>query len=115
MKPELKKFLKARAHALNPVVITGQNGITPALLTEIGIALDHHELIKIRVNAVDRVERREMIEEIVQATGADLIQSIGHIAAIYRQNPEKQTGGAKKAALPLADGRIRSRARPFNE
>ena len=104
MKPELKKFLKARAHALSPVVITGQHGITPAVLTEIGVALDHHELIKIRVNAADREERREMVGEIVNATGAELIQSIGHIVALYRQNPEKRAGESKKPASRASRG-----------
>ena len=51
MKSELKKFLRARAHSLKPVVITGQHGVTPAVLNEINLALDHHELIKVRVNA----------------------------------------------------------------
>jgi RNA-binding protein len=89
VKSELKKFLKAKAHALKPVVITGQHGITPAVLNEISLALDHHELIKVRVNAADRDERTEMVEEIVRATGAELIQAIGHVITIYRKNPDK--------------------------
>jgi RNA-binding protein len=89
VKSELKKFLKAKAHALKPVVITGQHGITPAVLNEINLALDHHELIKVRVNAADRDERTEMVEEIVRATGAELIQAIGHVITIYRKNPDK--------------------------
>jgi RNA-binding protein len=89
VKSELKKFLKAKAHALKPVVITGQHGITPAVLNEINLALDHHELIKVRLNAADRDERTEMVEEIVRATGAELIQAIGHVITIYRKNPDK--------------------------
>lgn len=90
MKSELRKFLKAKAHALKPVVITGQHGITPNLLNEINLALDHHELIKVRVNAADREERGKMVEEIVRATEAELIQSIGHIITLYRKNPDKK-------------------------
>ncbi len=89
MKSELKKQLRARAHALNPVVITGQAGVSEAVLNEINLALDHHELIKIRVNAEDRQQRREMSELICAETGAELIQSIGHIITIYRENPDK--------------------------
>jgi RNA-binding protein len=89
VKSELKKFLKARAHALKPVVITGQHGITPNLLNEINLALDHHELIKVRVNAADREERAALVEEIVRATEAELIQAIGHVITIYRKNPDK--------------------------
>jgi RNA-binding protein len=89
VKSELKKFLKAKAHALKPVVITGQHGITPAVLNEIDLALDHHELIKVRVNAADRDERGEMVEEIVRATTAVVIQAIGHVITLYRKNPER--------------------------
>ncbi len=90
MKSDLKKFLKAKAHALKPVVITGQHGITPAVLNEINLALDHHELIKVRVNAADRDDRRELIEGILRDTGAELIQAIGHVITLYRKNPDKK-------------------------
>ncbi|BBA33630.1 uncharacterized protein sS8_1673 [Methylocaldum marinum] len=89
MKSDFKKFLRTKAHSLKPVVITGQAGITPALLNEIGLALDHHELIKVRVNAPDREERREMTAQICGELGAELIQSIGHVITLYRKNPEK--------------------------
>ena len=85
MKPELKKILKARAHALKPVVITGQNGLSEAVMNEIDLALEHHELIKVRINANDRVERTAMSAEICERLSAEMIQSIGHIIAIYRK------------------------------
>lgn len=90
MKSDFKKFLRAKAHSLKPVVITGQAGITPAVLNEIGLALDHHELIKVRVNAVDREERREMTAQICGELDAELIQSLGHIITLYRKNPDKK-------------------------
>ncbi|MFM8331144.1 MAG: ribosome assembly RNA-binding protein YhbY [Candidatus Methylumidiphilus sp.] len=89
MKSDLKKQLRAKAHTLKPVVITGQGGISAAVLNEINLALDHHELIKVRVNAADREERKAMAEQIAAETGAELIQSIGHIITLYRLNPEK--------------------------
>jgi RNA-binding protein len=93
LKPDSKKFLRAKAHALKPVVITGQAGITPALLNEIGLALDHHELIKVRVNAADREDRRDMAERICRELGAEMVQAIGHIVTLYRRNPEKKQPG----------------------
>lgn len=89
MKSEFKKQLRAKAHDLKPVVITGQAGISDAVLNEINLALDHHELIKVRVNAGDREQRKEMTGHICEATGAELIQSIGHIITLYRENPDK--------------------------
>jgi len=46
--------LRTRAHPLKPVVIIGQGGLTSGVMDEINLALDHHELIKVRVNASDR-------------------------------------------------------------
>lgn len=86
MKPALKKFLRAKAHSLKPVVITGQHGVTPAVLGEIDLALEHHELIKVRVNAGERLERRAMVERICAETSAELIQTIGHIVTLYRKS-----------------------------
>ncbi|HRZ23380.1 MAG TPA: YhbY family RNA-binding protein [Candidatus Contendobacter sp.] len=45
-------------------------------------------MIKIRVNAEDREAREAMIEEICATADAALIQRIGHIATLFRRNPE---------------------------
>jgi len=90
VKPELKKFLRAKAHTLKPVVITGQHGVTPAVLNEINLALDHHELIKVRVNAADREERQAMVRTICTESAAELIQAIGHVVTLYRRNPNQR-------------------------
>jgi RNA-binding protein len=87
--PELKKFLKARAQALKPVVMTGQHGLTPTVLNEINLALDHHELVKVRLNAAEREDRKAMAEAIRADTAAELIQAIGHVITLYRKNLSK--------------------------
>lgn len=84
-----RKFLRAKAHSLKPVVITGQAGISEAVLNEIDLALTHHELIKVRINAPDREKRQTMIEHICEALDAELIQRVGHIATLYRVSPNK--------------------------
>lgn len=83
-----RKKLRADAHALNPVVIIGQAGLTDAVLAEIELALDYHELIKIKVRA-EREERQPITTEICQRTRAELIQTIGQVIVIYRLNPAK--------------------------
>lgn len=83
-----KKQLRASAHALNPVVMVGQAGLTEAVLAEVELALNSHELIKVKIRA-ERDERKQVSEKICAATGAELIQSIGQIAVIYRLNPNK--------------------------
>lgn len=84
-----RRYLKVLAHHLNPVVIVGQHGLTENVLKEAALALDSHELIKMRINAADRQERKEMIDSIVEKTGAGLIQVIGHVAVFYLPNPKK--------------------------
>jgi RNA-binding protein len=86
---ELKKRLRARAHALKPVVITGQAGVSAAVLTEIDKALENHRLIKLRLNAAGRAERQQMAALVCSRLGAELVQSIGHIVTLFRDNTAK--------------------------
>ncbi len=88
MNPADKNKLKARAHKLKPVIIVGQAGLSEAVLKEIELTLEAHELIKIKIRA-EREERAQIRDQICLSTGAELIQSIGQIAVIYRKNPKK--------------------------
>lgn len=87
-KPQ-KKHLKALAHTLDPVVMIGANGLTQAVLDELERTIDHHELIKVRVNAADRTERERMIAQIARDLSAEQVQRIGHVAVFYRRHPEQ--------------------------
>lgn len=86
-----KKHLRRLGHDLKPVVMTGSAGASPALLAELDGALEHHELVKVRVRAGDRETRDGMIGALCEETGAQLVQRIGHIALIYRARPEDPT------------------------
>ncbi len=83
-----KKKLKSQAHGLKPVIMIGQAGLTEAVLAETEIALDHHELIKVRIRA-EREERLAICDKLCTKTTANLIQMIGQIAVLYRLNPKK--------------------------
>lgn len=83
-----RRILKQRAHHLKPVVLLGQAGLTEAVLAEIELALDHHELIKVRATGGDRDARDAQVLTIRERTGAVLVQRIGNIATLYRANPE---------------------------
>jgi RNA-binding protein len=84
------QYLKALAHNLSPVVIIGVNGLTDAVLKEIDINLQAHELIKIKVLGADKDFRSSLIENICFKSNANLVQSIGKLIIIYRQaiNPK---------------------------
>ncbi len=83
-----KKKLKSLAHALKPVIIIGQAGLTSAVINETEQALDSHELIKVKIRA-ERNIRHQVKERLCQQTGAEPIQSIGQVIVIYRKNPSK--------------------------
>jgi RNA-binding protein len=79
-----RRYLKGLAHPLKPVVMIGNSGLTPAVLNEIELALSHHELIKVRVSGQERADRKQMLDQIAEQTGADLVMIIGHIGGFYR-------------------------------
>jgi RNA-binding protein len=78
------KFLRARSHKLKPVVIIGNAGLTDAVLNEIESTIEHHELIKIKINAATREDRQSIIDRICRSIHAELVNTIGHIATFYR-------------------------------
>jgi len=86
-----KRHLKKLGHSLKPVVTVGQAGFTERVASELEIALDHHELLKVKVNVGDRDERDRIIEKILLRSRADTVQRIGNVAVIYRHNPKKKT------------------------
>ena len=67
------KFLRGEAHNLKPVVMIGANGLTENVLAEINHALEHHELIKIKVRAEDREDKLAIIEHICQHCKAEKV------------------------------------------
>lgn len=83
------RYLRGLAHALNPLVIIGQHGLTESVLKEIGHVLFDHELIKVRVNAEDRQGRIDIIDTICNSHECEFIQRIGHVAVFYKRNPKQ--------------------------
>ena len=83
-----KQFLKGLAHHLNPVVMLGGNGLTEGVLAEIENALNHHELIKVKIAGADRETKQLIIDAIVRETKAAQVQTIGHILVLYRPSEE---------------------------
>jgi putative YhbY family RNA-binding protein len=111
-----RRELKARAHALNPVVMISDSGLTPSVLHEIDVSLKSHELIKIRVFGDDRAARAAMIDDISTKLDAALVQHIGKILVLYRPRPEapaKGTGAGKKSGRSRADKGPRRTKRSF--
>ena len=83
-----KQHLKGLAHPLKPVVLLGSNGLTEGVLAEIEQALEHHELIKVKIATEDR--ETKTVEAIVRETGACNVQVIGKTLVLYRPTKERK-------------------------
>lgn len=79
-----KKRFRRIGHELSPVVMTGGQGLTEAVIAEADRALEDHELIKVRVNGEDREERAAAMQEIARHNRAQVVQVIGKIVLLYR-------------------------------
>lgn len=84
------RFLRGQAHGLKAMLQVGGKGVTPAVVAEVGQALEDHELVKIKVAADDREARDALVGELVSGAGAALVQRIGHTAVLYRPSREKR-------------------------
>lgn len=95
-----RRALRARAHHLNPVVSVGAAGLSDGVLAELDVALDGHELVKLRITADDRAQRKDLIDTLCRRANAELIQRIGHTAVLYRERPEVEPPATIKRISP---------------
>jgi RNA-binding protein len=86
-----RRALRADAHHLDPVVMIGGEGLTPAVIKETDSALKAHGLIKVRVLGDDRSAREEIFAQLCDQLDAAPIQHIGKLLVVWRPIPEKST------------------------
>ncbi len=88
--PAQRKVHRAEAHHLDPVVLIGGDGLTPAVRKEVDAALKAHGLIKVRVFSDDRSAREAMLQTLSDELHAAPIQHIGKLLVLWRPVPEKE-------------------------
>jgi len=88
LSPIERKKLKARAHALDPIIHLGGKGLTEAVIAEIARALAAHELVKVRAGGMERDAREAALAEICSRLEAQPVQHIGKVLVLYRKKPE---------------------------
>jgi len=81
---EGKKRFRAIGHNLKPIVTIGGKGLSDNVIAELDRALHDHELIKVKVAIGERDERAEAMQEVCETLKAELVQSIGKMALLYR-------------------------------
>src|SRR4051812_47963437 len=85
-----RKVHRSEAHHLDPVVMIGNDGLTPSVKKEIDAALKAHGLIKVRVLGDERLARERMYDELADDLGAAQIQHIGKLLVLWRPKPRKE-------------------------
>jgi len=101
-----RRKLRAMAHALKPVVLIGQGGLTDGVLQAVDAALRDHELIKVQMRQPE--DKHGTARAVAEATGAALCGLVGHVVILYRRHPD-----APRIVLdePAGDRRARPRRR----
>jgi RNA-binding protein len=84
-----RKYLRGLGHALDPVLLIGQHGVTPAVIAEAQRALHDHELVKVKFRGADREARDLGLTQLATATGSILVQRIGHTALYYKRRIDR--------------------------
>ena len=89
--PKQRQFLKGLAHPLSPVVRIGRAGVSEGVVAEARKSLLAHELIKVRIDAEDSDDRRELAEKLAAAADAQIAGTVGKTAILYRARDEEPT------------------------
>ena len=91
--PRERAKLKARAHALEPVVQVGTAGLSDTVVAELERALTAHELIKVRIGGPDRDAREALCDAIGARTEAAEVQRVGKVLVLWRPRPDEASPG----------------------
>lgn len=96
-----KKYLRGLAHGLRPVVQIGQKGLNPGLVAEVDVALEHHELIKIKFNDIKgKSEKEQLSMELCRQTRCENIAMLGHVCILYRRQSDADK---RKIRVPVRE------------
>ncbi len=90
--PELRR-LKAAAQRLEPVVRLGKRGVTAELLAALDAALLEHELVKVKLEAMQD-QKRALARELAERSGSHLVMQVGHVVVLFRRRPVPEAGAA---------------------
>jgi putative YhbY family RNA-binding protein len=100
--PEQRRALRAAAHHLHPLVTVAGKGLSETVLKEIDRTLGAHELIKVKLQGIEREEREAMLTELCDRIECAPVQHIGNILVLWREKPAEKTAPApKRGAKPL--------------
>jgi RNA-binding protein len=90
LSPTERKLQRSLAHHIDPVVLVGNDGVTPAVVKEADAALNAHGLIKVRVFSDSREAREALLGDLADRLNAAPVQHIGKLLVLWRPLPPKE-------------------------
>lgn len=86
-----KRFLRSKAHHLNPIFQVGKGGVNENMVNQIADALEARELLKVSILQNCEEDRYDVADQLVEGTDAELVQVIGHTIVLYKESEENKT------------------------
>ncbi|MEH7399826.1 MULTISPECIES: ribosome assembly RNA-binding protein YhbY [Bacillaceae] len=86
-----KRFLRSKAHHLNPIFQVGKGGVNENMVKQISEALEVRELLKVSILQNCDDDRYDVADQLVEGTNAELVQVIGHTVVLYKESEENKT------------------------
>ncbi|KAB7670109.1 ribosome assembly RNA-binding protein YhbY [Bacillus sp. B1-b2] len=91
LKGKQKRFLRAKAHHLNPIFQVGKGGVNENMIKQIGEALEVRELLKVSILQNCEEDKNQVAQELAEGTKSELVQLIGHTIVLYKESKENKT------------------------
>lgn len=85
-----KRFLRAKAHHLNPIFQVGKGGVNANLIIQIKEALEVRELIKVSVLQNNDDDRNDVAKLLAKGAKAQIAQVIGSTIVLYKESKENK-------------------------
>lgn len=91
LKGKQKRFLRAKAHHLNPIFQVGKGGVNENMMKQIEEALEVRELLKVSILQNCEEDKNVVAKELAEGTKSELVQLIGHTVVLYKESSENKT------------------------
>jgi RNA-binding protein len=85
-----KNYLRSVAHNKNPIVAIGNKGLTDAVMNELELVLEQHELVKIKLPGMDKAEKKALLQQLATNSNSEEVQLIGNVGVLFRVAQESK-------------------------
>ena len=85
-----KNYLRSVAHNKNPIVAIGNKGLTEAVMNELDLALEQHELVKVKLPGMDKAEKKALLQQLATNSNSEEVQLIGNVGVLFRVAQESK-------------------------